>query len=117
MSEIVPIPKADVTVRLATLADVPFIDSLQKKFGKQLGFMADSWLASRIAKGEVLVADGAGYIIFQDKYHKREELGLIVQLCVDPAKQRGLIGAMLVKAAFERAAYGCRLFRAVFTPG
>jgi GNAT superfamily N-acetyltransferase len=110
INAIVPIPSVEVPIRLATMSDIPFIDSLQKKFGKQLGFMADSWLAARIEKGEVLVAEGAGYIISQDKYHKREELGLVVQLCVDPSKQRGWIGAMLVRAAFERAAYGCRLF-------
>jgi N-acetylglutamate synthase-like GNAT family acetyltransferase len=110
MTSLTAIPKIDVNIRLATLADVPFIDALQKKFGKQLGFMADSWLAARIAKEEVLIAEGAGYIIFQDKYLRREELGLIVQLCVDPSRHRGLIGAMLVRAAFERAAYGCRLF-------
>jgi hypothetical protein len=51
-----------------------------------------------------------GYVISQDKYLKREELGLIVQLCVVKGVQRNLIGATLVKAAFERAAYGCRLF-------
>ena len=93
--------------------DVPFIDSLQKKFGKQLGFMKTSWLLPRIEKREVLVAEDVkredvksdesrftssrftplcGYIIFQDKYLGREELGLIVQLCVDPSKQRGLVG-------------------------
>ena len=52
----------------------------------------------------------SGYIISKDRYLKRDELGVVYQLCVAPSVQRGLIGAALVKAVFERAAYGCRLF-------
>jgi hypothetical protein len=37
-------------------------------------------------------------------------VGIVYQMNVAPAKQRGLIGAALLKAVFERAAYGCRLF-------
>src|SRR4029450_1681532 len=51
-----------------------------------------------------------GYVISRDRYLKRDELGVIYQLCVAPGHQRGLIGATLVKSVFERAAYGCRLF-------
>jgi len=51
-----------------------------------------------------------GYIIFRDRYMKREDVGIIYQLNVVPGSHRKLIGASLVKAAFERAAYGCRLF-------
>jgi ribosomal protein S18 acetylase RimI-like enzyme len=56
------------------------------------------------------VPDLAGYIISRDRYLKRDELGVIYQLCVSPSAHRKLIGAALVKAAFERSAYGCRLF-------
>jgi hypothetical protein len=135
---IVPIPSAPIHIRLATVADVPFIDGLQKENARQLGFLARSWIEAKIAKGQVLIAEEVrgqtsevsavperseplatgnrqlatplGYIIAQDKYLKREELGLIVQLCVVKTSQRGLIGATLLKAAFDRAAYGCRLF-------
>jgi ribosomal protein S18 acetylase RimI-like enzyme len=51
-----------------------------------------------------------GYIISRDRYLKRDELGVIFQLCVEPGAHRKLIGASLVKAAFERSAYGCKLF-------
>ncbi|HEV2295602.1 MAG TPA: hypothetical protein VGR35_17265, partial [Tepidisphaeraceae bacterium] len=55
-------------------------------------------------------ASPLGYIISRDRYLKRDELGVIYQLCVAPGDQRKLVGASLVKAVFERAAYGCRLF-------
>ena len=135
-SAILPIPQVDVSVREATTDDVPFIDQLQREHQKQVGFLARSWIENKINAGQVLVAEevsgplsvvrceGAnptdngrrttdtrlGYIISQDKYLKREELGLVVQLCVVKGVQRKLIGATLLKAAFERAAYGCRLF-------
>jgi hypothetical protein len=49
-------------------------------------------------------------VISRDRYLKRDELGVIYQLCVAPGHQRGLIGASLVKAVFERSAYGCKLY-------
>jgi hypothetical protein len=131
MSSIIPIPRCDVNVRLAMSGDLPFIDSLQKLHKKQVGFLATSWIESRIAKKQVLVAEESvvsspssvatdhgprttdnrlGYIISQDKYLKRDELGIVIQLCVVPGSQRKLVGATLLKAAFERAAYGCLLF-------
>jgi hypothetical protein len=49
-------------------------------------------------------------VIGNDRYFKRDDVGIIYQMNVLPGKQRGLIGATLVKAMFERAAYGCKLF-------
>src|SRR4030095_532273 len=43
-------------------------------------------------------------------YLKRDELGVIFQLCVTPGEQRKLVGATLVAEAFRRSAYGCRLY-------
>ena len=51
-----------------------------------------------------------GYVIGADRYFKREDVGVIYQMNVEPARQRGLVGAALLKAMFDRAAYGCRLF-------
>jgi hypothetical protein len=51
-----------------------------------------------------------GYIASRDRYLKRDELGVIYQLCVAPGSQRGLIGASLVREVFARSAYGCRLY-------
>jgi hypothetical protein len=61
MNAIIPLPQVDVNVRDATLADVPFVDQLQKLHNKQVGFMRTSWIEAKIAKGEAIVAvDPAG---------------------------------------------------------
>ncbi len=109
-----PAPRVDVQVRPATLDDFDFIDALQTAFCKQLGYMPRAQLQSKLASGHVLVAEhngvAVGYVIGTDRYFKRDDCGIIYQLCVADGQRRGLIGAMLVKAMFDRAAYGCRLF-------
>ncbi len=52
----------------------------------------------------------AGYLIGNDQYFKRDDVGIIYQMNVLPGRQRGLIGASLLKAQFERSAYGCKLY-------
>src|SRR4051812_2882627 len=112
---IVPIPRADVSVREATPDDVPFIDELQKAHRKQVGFMPRGQLEGKIKAREVIVAENAtgervGYCIGTDLYFKHDDVGIIYQLNVAPGKQRGFVGATLLKAMFDRAAYGCKLF-------
>ena len=115
---IVPKPRSPINIRLAGLggADMYFIDELQKKHSDKVGFFALKWFEDNIKNRNVLIAEDAasseriGYVLFKDKYLKREELGIIHQLNVAPHRHRGLIGASLVRAAFERAAYGCKLF-------
>jgi hypothetical protein len=51
-----------------------------------------------------------GYIIFADRYFKRDDLGIVFQLNIVPHMQRGLVGAALVKAAFEACPWGVKLF-------
>src|SRR3954452_19242609 len=51
-----------------------------------------------------------GYLIGNDQYFKRDDVGIIYQMNVVPGKQRGFVGATLLKAMFDRAAYGCRLY-------
>lgn len=51
-----------------------------------------------------------GYVASRDRYLKRDELGIIYQLCVTPGVRRKLVGATLLKAVFERAAYGTKLY-------
>jgi len=51
-----------------------------------------------------------GYLIGNDQYFKRDDVGIIYQLNVLPGRQRGLIGASLLKAQFERSAWGCKLY-------
>ena len=51
-----------------------------------------------------------GYLIGNDQYFKRDDVGIIYQMNVLPGRQRGLIGASLLRAQFERSAWGCRLY-------
>jgi N-acetylglutamate synthase-like GNAT family acetyltransferase len=115
MNALLAIPKADVSVRDATLDDVAFIDALQKRHADRVGFMRTSWIEGKIRKREVIVAEDAtgeriGYCMGVDRYFKRDDVGIIHQMNVVPGKQRGFVGATLLRAMFDRAAYGCRLF-------
>ena len=114
-TSIIPVPRTPVGIRTATAADLPFLDALQKRYGRALGYFPTKQFEEYIGAGAVLVAeDGAarpvGYVISRDRYLKRDELGVIYQLCVTPGEQRRLVGAALVRAVFERSAYGCRLY-------
>jgi hypothetical protein len=46
----------------------------------------------------------------QDRYFKRDDVGIVYQMNIVPGSQRGLVGATLLKAQFERSAYGCKLY-------
>ena len=134
----VPVARCAVSVRPATVKDVPFIDRLQKMHSHMVGWMPGKQLEGKIALGQVLVAESVGvsecgsvgvsahadtpshrnsdtrtpvgYCISHDQYNGRDDVGIIYQLNVAPLKQRHLIGATLIQAVFERAAYGCKLF-------
>jgi hypothetical protein len=117
-----------VSVRAATMDDLPFIDALQKKHTKQVGFMPTKQLEGKIKAGHVLVAwasrpcsedtgkmpvlqeERVGYLIGNDQYFKRDDVGIIYQINIAQGKRRALVGASLLKAQFERSAYGCRLY-------
>lgn len=131
---LLPIPHIPtIATRAATMSDLPFMDALQRRHSKMVGYFPTKQFEGYIAAGQVLVAVGAtpaspessrvtraaegdagvaptGYIIAKDRYLKRDELGVVYQLNVAPGAQRKLIGATLLRAVFERAAYGCRLF-------
>jgi hypothetical protein len=113
----VPVPRrATIATRLATASDLAFLDQLQKQHGKALGFFPRAQMEGYVENQWVLVAEDAatkrslGYCASRDRYLKRDELGVVYQLCVAPGHQRGLIGATLIRDVFARAAYGCRLF-------
>src|SRR4051794_27172111 len=99
-----PVPNAPIAVRVGTRGDIPFIDSLQKKYGKALGFFPRAQLEGYIDNRWMLIAEmngsPVGYVASRDRYLKRDELGVIYQLCVSPNAQRGLIGATLIREVF-----------------
>jgi ribosomal protein S18 acetylase RimI-like enzyme len=108
--------RAAIATRLATCADLPFLDQLQKQHGRALGFFPRAQMEGYVQNQWVLIAEDAatrqplGYCASRDRYLKRDELGVIYQLCVAPGHQRGLIGATLIREVFDRSAYGCKLF-------
>ncbi len=132
-STLLPVPaRADLAIRAATMSDLPFIDSLQKKQSKQVGFFPTKAIEGKIALGQIIVAWAArpcssvakedtggppvvreervGYLIGQDQYFKRDDVGVIYQINIVPEYRRSLVAAMLLKAQFERSAYGCKLY-------
>ena len=132
------VPRVGVRIREGTLADLPFIDRLQKAHARELGFLPRMALAGKIRLGQVLIAEDAkgdrgkakasetasasfafspsplasplGYLIAADRYFKRDEVGYITQINVVPEFRRSLVAAALLQAQFDRSAYGCRLY-------
>jgi hypothetical protein len=97
------------------MSDYAFIDRLQDMHGKALGFMPKKQLEGKIIAGHLLVAEDEtrlpiGYCMSQDRYFKRDDVGIVYQMNVSPGAQRRFVAATLLKAVFERAAYGCKLF-------
>ena len=111
---LVPTPKIDLAIRPGEPGDVPFMDSLQKRHSKAVGWMPTKQFEGKVALGHVLVAEAndkpVGYLVGNDRYFKRDDVGIVYQVNVEPGRQRGLVGASLLKAQFERSAYGCRLY-------
>src|SRR5687768_636954 len=110
-----PLPSVPVSVRPGTPDDLPFIDALQKKHTKQVGWFPTQTIEGKIKQGHVLVAvDEAGgrvgYLIGADQYFKHDDVGVIYQINVAEGTRRALVGATLLKAQFDRSAYGCRLY-------
>ena len=125
-----PSPRVPISIRVATLDDLAFIDALQKKHTKQVGFMPTKQFEGKIRAGHVLVAwasrpctsekdmgetpmpleERVGYLIGNDQYFKRDDVGIIYQINIAEGIRRSLVGATLLKAQFERSAYGCKLY-------
>ena len=135
VSSPVPCPREPIAIRPATLDDLPFIDGLQKKQTKQVGWFPTKTIEGKIGRGmcswlrrgtksegsarrseecgcrplppRPLTSDlssvPVGYLIGNDQYFKRDDVGIIYQINIAEGKQRGLIGATLLKAQFERS--------------
>jgi len=129
--------RVPVATRVATPDDLPFVDALQKRNGRAVGFFPRQQLAAYVGRGDVLVAEEEGrdeggglrderppsslspspssllplgYCIARDRYGGRDDVGCFYQVNVAPHARRQLVGAALVAATLARAAYGCRLF-------
>ncbi len=50
-----PAPTTPITIRRATMDDLPFIDALQKLHSQQLGFLKWAALEQKVAKEKVLI--------------------------------------------------------------
>ena len=101
-------------IRPGTMEDLAWVDELQKANSRAVGFLQRKALEGKVRLGQVLVATvmnrRAGYLIAADRYLRRDELGLITQVNVEPAYRRSLVAAALVQAQFDRSAYGCKLY-------
>src|SRR4051812_34761003 len=51
-----PAPRTPITVRPATLEDVPFMDALRKRHEKAVGWMPTEQLQAKVELGQVVVA-------------------------------------------------------------
>ena len=111
-----PVPQSRylVSVRVGMVDDLPFVDKLQKANRDGLGFFHRATLEGKVRLGHLLVAEVAerpvGYIIGSDRYYKRDDLGIVYQLCVESGHRRGLVAATLLRELFARAAWGCKLY-------
>ncbi len=67
-----------------------WVDPFQKANNNALGFFHQATLEGKVERGETFVTEAvgggfAGYVIGSDTYHKREEVGVVYQMVVDPA--------------------------------
>jgi hypothetical protein len=110
-----PNPKVQINVRLGTLDDLPNVDRLMKLNSKALAFLPTQALEGKVRLKELLVAhtstgEFAGYLIGNDRYKSRDELGVIYHLCIEKKFRRMFVGAHLLKARFESSACGTKLY-------
>lgn len=91
-----------MAVREAALTDMVYIDSLQKKHGEQLGFMAWSWIRAAIIDRHCWVGTENGepacYVLGKPRYKDQYAVGIIYQACVQYDAQRRTLGFALVQA-------------------
>jgi N-acetylglutamate synthase-like GNAT family acetyltransferase len=103
---IAPTPTVGVLSR-ATLEDLAFVDSLQKKFGRSLGFLPTEALEKNLEQGNVDLClengDPAGYLLCRPVLSWQPGLSSIVQAAVCMDAQRRHHGLALLLQVEERA--------------
>ncbi len=109
-----PSPPSTVTIRDATLADVPFFDAQQKAAKGALGFFPTKQFEGYVRDHLAIVAEcngrPIGHLLARDRYSGRDELGIVYQVSCIPEFRRRNVRARLVQEAIARAAYGVRLY-------
>jgi ribosomal protein S18 acetylase RimI-like enzyme len=99
--------RAPARLSRATLSDIKFIDSLQKKFGRSLGFLPYEALEVNLEAGNVDLAmeneEPAGYLLCRPRLAWQPLLGSIVQAAVAMDAQRRHHGLALLLQVEERA--------------
>lgn len=93
-------PQLTSEIRQATEADRLFVDSLQKKFSKQLGFIPDAALDWYLSAGRILLTleneEPAGYVLGREYLRWNFSIRPITQAAVCFDAQRRHIGLALV---------------------
>ena len=97
---VLPVITPAFEIRSATIDDLTFIDSLQRKHTQQVGFLPTAWLQKILTKDFVDLAfengQPAAYLLGKSHYQSRQHVGIIYQACVEYDAQRRAIGTALV---------------------
>lgn len=98
-----PVPKTDARrLAKATLADLSFVDSLQKKFGRSLGFLPRQAIEVNLEKGNITLTrendDAAGYLLVRPLLTWRPEMAAIIQaaVCMDAQRRHHGLALLLL---------------------
>jgi hypothetical protein len=93
------------TVRTARPEDFRFIDSLQKKFSSEVGFLPRAAMEAHIAKGRVSIGfendEPAGYILIKERYQGDPAQAILYQCAIEYSAQRHLLGSSLLEHAIS----------------
>lgn len=97
----------DATIRPATVADLRYVDALQRKFSNQVGWLPRAALEWLIERGQITVAlengEPAGYVAGRALYKTRPELRPVTQTAVQYDAQRLSHGRQLIQHLAETA--------------
>lgn len=90
-------------VRLATPADLPFVQALQRRFSNQLGFLPNAALAWYLDNGRCSLVfdngDPAGYVLGRPRLRPQPWVQPLTQTAVSFDAQRRTLGSALIDAA------------------
>lgn len=92
---------AEPTIRIASLADLPYVVSLQKRFTNELGFLPTAALSAWIERSCVLLVeengDPAGYVVQRPRLNTARWCRPLTQVAVAMDAQRRHLGLALLR--------------------